>query len=252
MLRFLKNILKRTYWHFRAILFIIVKTFLSRELKINKLGTVIIISPHPDDESLGCAMLIKSLANNSHNVEIIFLSQGEKSICDENINSNVIAQIRKNMAIKANRLLGVEENNLHFFNFPDGDFANVSNDTLIELGKVIDDIRPDTIFIPHTWEQSPDHLFATKILMSLVGQKYRLMYYCVWIYYHMSILKIFRLNILNSFIHKGDITTKREIIELYLSEKDGKGNCFSGFLPQEFLDAIGSDTELYFEVGNMK
>jgi len=248
MIRTIKRSLKKLYWSFRSFLFWLFPKLFSRKLKIGELGTVLIVSPHPDDETLGCGMLIKSLVENQQKVKIIILSRGEGSMPDSDISPEAIAKIRKELAIRAIGTTGLTSTDLSILNFPDGRFADVSDNDISCLRKKIETFNPDTIIIPHPWELSPDHMFATDILRRLCKQKkFKLLYYCVWVYYHMPLIKIFQLNYLKSFKHHGDRKSKHKAIDIYLNSKDNNGNCFSGFLPQEFLKAVDTDRELYFE-----
>jgi len=250
MIKKLKRYIKKLYWSFRSLLFWLIPKLFSKKLKIGNLGTVLIISPHPDDETLGCAMLIKSLVENHQKVKIIILSRGEGAMPETELPLETVAKIRKELAIRAIGIMGLKSNDLSVLNFPDGRFADVCDDEIIELEKEIENYNPDTIFIPHPWEFSSDHMFASDVLRRLLKakKKYNLLYYCVWVYYHMPLIKIFQLNYLRSFKHQGDRKTKHKAIDIYLNCKDKNGNCFSGFLPQEFLEAVATNRELYFEV----
>lgn len=92
--------------------------------------TIFILSPHPDDEVLGCAGLVQHAKTVGARVEIAFLTNGDGSRTTQivlnakspNRRQSLfqIAQNRQFEALEAARRLGVCPENVHFLGFPDG------------------------------------------------------------------------------------------------------------------------------------
>ncbi|HKK16526.1 MAG TPA: PIG-L family deacetylase [Gammaproteobacteria bacterium] len=72
---------------------------------------ILIIAPHPDDESLACAGVIKRAVNNCDKVKIIIIFDGA---------AYGNARARRKETIKAMKLLGVPPRDITFLGFPDG------------------------------------------------------------------------------------------------------------------------------------
>lgn len=93
--------------------------------------TLLVIAPHPDDESLGCGGLIAWASEHGIAVTIVFLTQGERSHEGSRaFPPHVLAHLRRKEAVAAAARLGVAESRLHFLNLPDGDLGRMDDDAL--------------------------------------------------------------------------------------------------------------------------
>ena len=90
---------------------------------VNKLGElstaqsgqkVLVVSPHPDDESIAAGGYIAQSIINGANVTIVLVTDG---------NAQHQESIRYSEFKKATTILGVPETNLIFLGFPDGKLA---------------------------------------------------------------------------------------------------------------------------------
>lgn len=218
----------------------------SRELPVEKFDNVLIFSPHPDDEVFGCAYLIKELTNLKKTVNVVFLSKGENG--DNSLSKDRVIEYRKQMAIASNNILGLTSDNLFFLDFPDGKFDNIIDKSYYkeQLKNILKEIRPRFVFVPHPYENSPDHVAATKLLNKILEKievdKY---YYCVWVWHHMRINKILKLDFKSSYIINGDKKVKYKAIKEYLAIKEGVA--VSGNFPLMFLNMFKWKKELYFK-----
>ena len=122
----LLDLLKYFYRRPQHIIIHFFSNFFSKKLEIDEMDNVLIISPHPDDEVFGCANLIYALSYKCKKLNIIYLSKGEASISTDKCNRQELVDARKNLAIHANSLLGVDRRNLYFLNFPDGHFSDAT------------------------------------------------------------------------------------------------------------------------------
>lgn len=220
----------------------------SQNLQIKDLNNVLIFSPHPDDEVFGCSFLINELRKAGKLVNIVIMSKGEKG-CNT-ISKDLIIHYRYQMAINANKLLGLNTENIYFLDFPDGNFKSTINDEyyINQIGKLFEKVNPQYVFIPHPLENSPDHEAATDILNKiLLHRKIEKYYYCVWVWHHMWINKIFSLNFRKSYTIKGDKNLKQKAINEYLRIKTEDNIPISGNFPGMFLKMFKWNKELYFK-----
>lgn len=221
----------------------------SRKINVVEMDNVLIVSPHPDDEIFGCANLIYTLSKLGNRVNIIYLSRGEASLPSSCIDKRQLIETRKELAIRANSVLGMDSCNLFFLDFPDGKFKNVSSDQVNKFQEIIERINPQYVFYPHPYDGSPDHSAATKYVRDVIeGKNIKQYYYCVWLWHHMPLYKVFLLNYFQSYYIYGDLSLKKEAIDIYVKALTESGLPYSGTLPKMFLKAIYWKKELFFKV----
>ncbi|HDI12538.1 MAG: hypothetical protein DRN83_01475 [Hadesarchaea archaeon] len=115
----------------------------------------LIVSPHPDDETLAMGGTILKLKKNNWEVHLLELSFGEKAFLN-GYSEEAIKEIRKREIISACREYGVD--NLIFGGLPDTKINFENTYSLVK--KVIEEIKPDRIYIPSNPEVHQDHLLS--------------------------------------------------------------------------------------------
>lgn len=142
---------------------------------------ILVLSPHPDDETFGCGGTIKLLVDSGALVDVLYLTRGERGVEAGAAASGEtlarIAETRSREAEAACKILGVRKT--AFLDGPDGRLAP---DYGLERG-LHDALSAATyrrIFCPHPGETHPDHA-ATFALFRRFLQQMRLE--CeVWLY----------------------------------------------------------------------
>lgn len=230
---------------------VFTRTF-SKNLNTSSFSRVLVISPHPDDEVFGCGGFIQTLIQSGKHVELIILSKGEAvhQHCCPNDEERIV-RTRAELTDRANGFLGVEPKYIHRLNFPDGDFASVKSkpDMLKELYELIKEITPTEVFIPHPYENSPDHVAATEIIEDILkNTSIPIYYYCVWTWCHMPIYKILKLNYKNArLLRVANREAKNKAIDVYINNQARCGVSYSGDLPKPFIYAFRWKYELFFK-----
>lgn len=126
---------------------------------------ILIISPHPDDEAIGCGGTICKHVARGDAVEVIFLTSGEKG--GHGISEAETIQIREQESNDAASILGISA--IEFWREPDGSFQATENNVLKLLEK-IRSIQPVVIYVPHETEQHPDHQAAALLVSKVMDQ----------------------------------------------------------------------------------
>jgi len=111
--------------------------------------TILVISPHPDDDIIGVGGALALLSGRGNRVVVVYLSAGEKGTFDSSLSPDVVRTIRKREAAAAYRTLGFSDAELVWFDYPDGelDFAP-QLEIRRKLVSLIRRRRPDVIFAP--------------------------------------------------------------------------------------------------------
>jgi LmbE family N-acetylglucosaminyl deacetylase len=132
--------------------------------------TVLVVAPHPDDESIGCGGMICLHRRRGHPVHVVFLTSGELGM--EGVAAAKVRAIREAEAAEAARVLGVM--GLDFLRLPDdGVSANIERGAQA-LRQALERQTPDLIYLPHPEESHPDHeaalLLVRKALVEVCGR----------------------------------------------------------------------------------
>ncbi len=125
---------------------------------------ILILSPHPDDESLGCSGTILLYTGKGIDVYLIVISNGEKA----EVEIENIGEIRKCEATASAALLGIKKT--IFLDFPDKEITAHKEHIKKKLSEIIKDINPDIIFAPFPVDPHPDHRATSEIALMLMPE----------------------------------------------------------------------------------
>jgi LmbE family N-acetylglucosaminyl deacetylase len=117
------------------------------------MGSVLVLAPHPDDESIGCGGALRQHCLDGDRVSVAFLTSGDGGIAD--LPPAAAAVRREQEAERAAAVLGLSE--LHFLRFPDGRLAEGVADAAAHVGSLITSEQPEWIYLPHPGEAHDDH-----------------------------------------------------------------------------------------------
>jgi LmbE family N-acetylglucosaminyl deacetylase len=110
--------------------------------------TVLLFSPHPDDDMFCCAGTLAVMAKHN-NIQIYIYTNGDKGSLDPEMTSERMASIRMKEEIAASKILGIPEQNIHWLEYHDGmlEYAD-PRDLVEEVTKIIRTVRPDIVMAP--------------------------------------------------------------------------------------------------------
>src|SRR5690242_10797157 len=116
------------------------------ELEKTQNKTILLFTPHPDDDTFCCAGTLTMLAKQQNNIHIVLYTNDDKGSYDPDMTSNRLAQIRQIEEEEACRIIGIPKENIHWLQFHDGmlEYANPF-DLVEEVTKVIRTYRPDIV-----------------------------------------------------------------------------------------------------------
>lgn len=109
--------------------------------------TVLVISPHPDDDIIGAGGALALLSGRDNHVVVVYLTAGEKGTFDPSLSPDAVRTVRRREAAAAYHTLGFPDAELVWFDYPDGelDFAP-QLEIRRKLVSLIRQRRPDAIF----------------------------------------------------------------------------------------------------------
>jgi len=120
---------------------------------------VLVLSPHPDDESLGCGGSIAIHRDAGDEVKVVFLTDG--ALGAQGRPTEEYVELREREARAACHTLGAED--LMFWRYPDRNLR-CDTGTTARLAALLDDYRPTLIYAPSPFEFHPDHQAAAQLV----------------------------------------------------------------------------------------
>jgi LmbE family N-acetylglucosaminyl deacetylase len=166
------------------------------QVQIPENKNILVIAPHPDDETLGCGGLLLQAVKKKCNINILSLSSGAAND----------AEVRETELRKSANDLGV--NNITFLRLSDGLVGNEITGKNI-LNNLSLEFNPNIILIPFILDNHDDHKNANKLLLELSDDK-KLDIWCYQVYSNI---------IANAYCDITNVAdTKYKIIENYSSQ----------------------------------
>jgi len=136
-------------------------------------GPVLVVAPHPDDETIGCGGVIRLYTLSTTPVTIVFVSDGRKggglgelARKEKTLAEEQLAATRRQEAQRAAGVLGVSD--LVFLDLRDGE-VQVSQENVRLLREQLSRLRPDVVFLPFLVDQHPDHLGTNALFLEAVA-----------------------------------------------------------------------------------
>ncbi len=127
---------------------------------------VLVIAPHPDDEILGVGGTIAKSVAQGNDVYVCVVTKG----CEPLFSDEGVEQTREECR-KADKYLGVKET--IFLDFPAVMLENVPRYKLnAGIGDVIQNLKPDEVYIPHRGDMQLDHKMIVDAAMVGLRPKY--------------------------------------------------------------------------------
>ena len=130
---------------------------------------ILVIAPHPDDESIGCGGTVCLHVQRGDRVSAVFLTSGELGL--KHLAREDAWKTREKEARKAAKILGLAQ--VDFLRQPDwflGDHIEAAANSVVEILKRE---KPQIVYLPHVKEWHPDHQACLPIIqaaLKAIGQ----------------------------------------------------------------------------------
>lgn len=125
---------------------------------------ILVFSPHPDDDVIGCGGSIAKHVAKGNTVGVVYMTSGDIGSLAHS--PGEIASIRETEARQAAKYLGISE--VHFFNNHDG-YLNCTWDNLVRITALLREFRPDIVYIPHEDDRHRDHRKTHELVTEACG-----------------------------------------------------------------------------------
>lgn len=150
---------------------------------------ILVIAPHPDDESLGCGGLIAKLAAMGRHFHTVFVTDGGAShLGSHKWSRQRIATLREQEAEEALSRLGIADQPRTFLRLHDAEMPPVSSADWHSASGKVDEILgtflPDLVLLP--WRRDPhcDHRDSWRLVTDAICKcaiRPRMLEYTIWL-----------------------------------------------------------------------
>lgn len=133
--------------------------------------TVVVISPHPDDNAIAMGGTIAKYVSVGHRVSVVYVTNGARSPIDFSMSDEEMAKTRRKEARNAAiKILGVTK--IYFLESARAihEELNKAKISLIrkKLKRIILQEQPKEIYVPHLKESHKTHRFTAELLLDLL------------------------------------------------------------------------------------
>ncbi len=126
---------------------------------------ILVITPHPDDEVLGCGGTIKKYSQQKNEVYLCIVTKAYTPDWTNDFIKN-----RKKEIAEANKVLGIKKS--FFLDLPTARLDTISQKKLNNLiSKCVNKIKPEVVYIPYYGDLNNDHRLIFKASMVAVRPK---------------------------------------------------------------------------------
>jgi LmbE family N-acetylglucosaminyl deacetylase len=118
---------------------------------------LMVLAPHPDDETFGCGALVARARANRDPVTIVVATDGRHSTSSAVLSPDELAALRARELRMACRSLGVPDTDVVTLGWEDGTLARYTPGLAIRFGELIARRRPEVVLVPCARDEHPDH-----------------------------------------------------------------------------------------------
>ena len=138
-------------------------------------GAALVLSPHQDDETIGCGLLMAEKTSRGIPVAVAVASDGREGWYSPSPRPepDQIAEIRHHEWHRALDVLGVPRTDRFEFGFPDGELTEHETELADRVGDLVRNVRPSQIFVTQPGDPHPDHRTLARTVRSRRGRDLR-------------------------------------------------------------------------------
>jgi N-acetylglucosamine malate deacetylase 1 len=212
--------------------------------------SAMVFSPHQDDETFGCGGMIALKRKQEVPVSVVFLTDGRGNGGFKASSKDAIVEIRKREAEAALQILGVEANQIHFLDKPDGTLQYLHSESkqkiIDQIVKLLIDCQPQEVYVPHRKDCHCDHEATYSLVKEAIAIskiEVELLQYPIWMFWRAPLFLILKLKDIAAARRLSIAPVqvlKQQAIASYCSQVES--------LPRGFVKRFLNSHEIFFKV----
>jgi LmbE family N-acetylglucosaminyl deacetylase len=149
-------------------------------------ASCLVIAPHPDDETLGCAVAIGRKLDHAAPVHVIIVTDG--GLAPSTLGERALVSARRQEAKRATAALGLRPDQVRFLDFADGSVASHVDALADVLLEAVTALAPEQVLVPVSCDGHPDHEAVNRAIAAtlsrLRGPAPAVLEYPIWLWTH--------------------------------------------------------------------
>lgn len=164
---------------------------IAESIALTDLGPTVVLSPHPDDESLGCGGTMAQLHAMGVPVHVVMMSDGSRSHPNsQKYPAEKLRDLRESETRTALTALGLSSDQVTFLRLPDGGVPDAPDtasfrDAADRLFADLNRHRPQTVLVPWRRDNHRDHRATYQLFQSVLHRLQpnpRVLEYAIWLW----------------------------------------------------------------------
>jgi len=198
----------------------------------------VVISPHPDDETLGSGGLIARLRSRGTDVTVVAVTDGENAYGDD----VGLGEIRVREQTNALGKLGVDPQNVIRFRFPDSGLRDCEGRLVEVLQSVVSENTH--IIAPWRFDFHPDHEVCGRAAEAVARNKeVQITSYFFWTWHWGDRKTLDGLQLVSLLLAPDEIRAKQDALHCHQSQLERPGG--SPILPDDLLGPARRTFEVF-------
>jgi LmbE family N-acetylglucosaminyl deacetylase len=129
---------------------------------------VLVLCPHPDDESVGCGGTLALLSAAGAAVHVVYATDGEATRGGAESMAEIAGK-RQGEATAACKILGTEL--VTFLSLPDGALHEHQDELQLRLSSILAAVAPEMVLLPWFGDDHPDHRSMDQAFAAVVADR---------------------------------------------------------------------------------
>jgi LmbE family N-acetylglucosaminyl deacetylase len=137
-------------------------------------GTALVLSPHPDDETIGCGLLLAQMARGGYSAYVAVATDGSGGWYSTKPRPAPaeIVEIRHGEWHRGLDALRVPKAGRFEFGFPDGSLSDHEGEASARIGDLLRRLSPSKVFVTKPHDPNPDHRALARAALRAVIDMY--------------------------------------------------------------------------------
>lgn len=158
-------------------------------------GSVMVVAPHPDDETVGCGGLIALARRRNIPVTIVVATDGTRSNAASLVAPAALGKTRSDELSRATKRLGVSSTDVIELAYPDLELDRHTSSLADDLRRIIVERCPKDVYVTCMADPHPDHAAASRaVRLAISGCELppRLLEYPIWLWSEWPVSRRYR------------------------------------------------------------